>query len=524
MMHADEEFTSLRDPLLTLDGIGLNIAATNVHVPEIERVIRTIKERNRTTVSGLPFKHYPKLLKLELIKQAITWLNMFPHDNGISTTLSPRTILTGTTADYGTHCRVPIGAYCEVHNENDPSNTEIPQTSQAIALNPTGNLQGSYRFLSLDTGKSISRRRWTELPMTDAVTARMHAIATAERNHDPNAPNFHFEWAPNTPIVDNAEPNHEQPHMPVPEGADDVPDTDDDEEEEEENEEEQEKENEEEQEDIDEIEEEQEEEGAQGAPGQQNQGSQGAPIDITLDENQGAQGAPEEPQVTTEEEAQPTTVNEDEEHTAETTTQQRYNLRGHKISYDHRYAHQFTLLNGIVPKGPTTDTKTDLQNHILAVGLVFNQMSAKAGVKRFGDKAVEAIVKECKQLDDKKVFKPRHIKDLTELERKRALRSITLVKEKKCGTIKGRTVADGRDQRDYVNRDDATSPTVSIEGLMICIAIDAKERRAVATADVEGAYLHAKMNEIVIMVFGGDMVTHMVEANPEKYGPYVHTT
>jgi hypothetical protein len=94
MMHADEEFTSLRDPLLTLDGIRLNITATNEHVPEIERVIRTIKERNRSTVSGLPFKHYPKLLKLELIKHAISWLNMFPHDDGVSTTMIPRPLLT----------------------------------------------------------------------------------------------------------------------------------------------------------------------------------------------------------------------------------------------------------------------------------------------------------------------------------------------------------------------------------------------------------------------------------------------
>ena len=67
----------------------------------------------------------------------------------------PQTILTGTTADYATHCHVPIGAYCKVHNENDLSNTKTPcTTSYAIALNPTRNLQGSYHFLSLTTGKT----------------------------------------------------------------------------------------------------------------------------------------------------------------------------------------------------------------------------------------------------------------------------------------------------------------------------------------------------------------------------------
>ena len=59
---------------------------------------------------------------------------------------------------------------------------------------------------------------------------------------------------------------------------------------------------------------------------------------------------------------------------------------------------------------------------------------------------------------------------------------------------------------------------------MISIAIDAKEGRHVATANVEGAYLHADMDETVIMVFEGEMVDYMVEANPTKYGPCVIVT
>ena len=86
MTHADEEFTSLQHPLLKLDKIELNIAATNEHVPEIERAIRTIKERNRSTVSGLPYKHYPTILKKALVSHAVSWLNMSPHADGVSAT------------------------------------------------------------------------------------------------------------------------------------------------------------------------------------------------------------------------------------------------------------------------------------------------------------------------------------------------------------------------------------------------------------------------------------------------------
>jgi hypothetical protein len=104
----------------------------------------------------------------------------------------------------------------------------------------------------------------------------------------------------------------------------------------------------------------------------------------------------------------------------------------------------------------------------------------------------------------------------TKLEQKRALRSITLVKEKGCGRIKGCTVAHGQAQHHYTPREDSTSPTVSIKALMISISIDAKERQAITTANVEGAYLHADMDEKVIMLFESDTVDYMVQANPQK--------
>jgi hypothetical protein len=257
-----------------------------------------------------------------------------------------------------------------------------------------------------------------------------------------------------------------------------------------------------------------EDEGAHEAPNK-DKGAQGAPND-----NEEAQGAPNE----SDKEAQGAS-NEDENKAHQTSEPtKRHNLRGKAISYEHQHAHQFTQLACVIPQGPKTDTATDLQNHVLAVGFMFNQMGAKAGVKKHEDKATEAIVSECKQLDDKKAFKPRHQKELTKLQLEQVLRAITLVKEKRNGKTKGRTVANGRGQREHISRDDATSPTAFTEALMISIAIDAKERRHFATADVEGAHLQANMRETVIMLFEGDMVDCMARANPEKHGPCVHTT
>ena len=156
------------------------------------------------------------------------------------------------------------------------------------------------------------------------------------------------------------------------------------------------------------------------------------------------------------------------------------------------------------------------------VEILMTQMTAKQGVKEFGDRAVEAIIKEFTQLNEKNVFEPKHFESLTMEDRKKALRSITLIKEKRCGRVKGRTVADGRPQRKYYAPEDTHSPTVSTEGLFLSLGIDAKEERHVATCDVEGAYLHASMDDVVIMMFEGDMVDYMVATDPKKYKPYVH--
>jgi Reverse transcriptase (RNA-dependent DNA polymerase) len=513
MAHADEEFGSAKDGLLELDNIGLNIAATNEHVPEIERAIRTIKERNRCMTSSLPDKKYPKLLKIELVKNAVTWLNMFPHPDGISDTLSPRAIMTGLHPKFNTHCRVPIGAYCEVHNENDPSNTESPRTTPAIALNPTGNLQGSYHFMSLTTGARLSRRRWTELPTTDAVITRVHELALLESTYDADAPDFQYTWdMSGTEIVDtdmDAPPYDSTNEDEEAAGARE-----------------------------EEMQDEVIEEGqipfaeptATAATTQPELGDQ--PTDP------GSEGDPplEEDAVATEtmEEERPDLLLRETEETLAAfqegdgagpeTESVRYNLRGNRMNFSHKYV--FLQHPEVTPKGPQSDTATDLRNHVMATGFLFNQMGIKPGVKAYGERAVEAVIAECTQLDDKGAFKPRSRESLTKLDLQRALRAITLVKEKRSGKIKGRTVADGRGQRDFINREDATSPTVAIESLMISIAIDANEGRDVATADIEGAYLYAGMDkeDTVIMVYEGSMVEYMVSANPRRYAPYVHTT
>ena len=74
------------------------------------------------------------------------------------------------------------------------------------------------------------------------------------------------------------------------------------------------------------------------------------------------------------------------------------------------------------------------------------QLSANAGIMKHGRKAQEALMAEFAQLDDPSVYEPLDPSKLTRAQKKAALRAINLIKEKRCGKLKGRTVADGRSQ------------------------------------------------------------------------------
>jgi hypothetical protein len=50
----------------------------------------------------------------------------------------------------------------------------------AICMGPTGNLQGSYKFFTLDTMTKITRPQFVMLPMPKAVIQRIHRIAQME--------------------------------------------------------------------------------------------------------------------------------------------------------------------------------------------------------------------------------------------------------------------------------------------------------------------------------------------------------
>jgi hypothetical protein len=154
-------------------------------------------------------------------------------------------------------------------------------------------------------------------------------------------------------------------------------------------------------------------------------------------------------------------------------------------------------------------------------GHIMTQMTATAGIKKHSQAAVDALLQEFCQLDSKSVFEPLDASMLTASQKREALRAVNLIKEKRSGKLKGRTCANSWSQRSKYTREETTSPTVSTDALMISLMIDAtKERRDVATADVEGAYLHADMEDFVFLKLVGKAVDIMCQVNP-KYEKFL---
>jgi hypothetical protein len=176
----DREFECMRDELIT-HRINLNTTAASEDVPNVERQIRVLKERARALRSTLPFKIIPGRMIIEMLVNVVLWINAFPPSSGVSKTFSPRTIMTGTVLDFNKHCQIPFGAYAELHEDNNITNTMTERTQPAICLGPTANFQGSYKFLSLNTGKRITRKQFKDLPMPDSVIRKIEAMATCEK-------------------------------------------------------------------------------------------------------------------------------------------------------------------------------------------------------------------------------------------------------------------------------------------------------------------------------------------------------
>ena len=581
LLLADNQFASLSTDLATL-GVATNIVSRDEHVPDIERYIRTIKDRVRSQYSVLPFNHIPPLLLTELVYAQVFWRNMFVAPDGISTTMSPSEIILNRKIDYNKHCQLEFGDYVQTHEEHD--NSLAPRTVGAIATRPTGNIQGGYYFIRLDTGRRISRRRWTSLPMPDLITDQVHRLArranaartlTFTNSHDesiddlydPNDPDFsephESAGVDNAATANNAdayngnnnyynilddendepndtndEPNDTNDDNDDPDNSNDVNDDDDSTFHPANNDD---------TESDDELEEcppHNDNTNTYLEPDTQLTKITGVDNNETtgVDNNDTAAVHNQDLEADNTDKQQ---LNNNTRHSMRlrNTTRPNYKTLATKgIMHDNLIMLQLGINNEIIESSgddasytflnDALEWKKGLHNNEIQnsntsheYALVTEQMNWRKGLKIFKDKGEMAIKDELQQIHDVDGFQPKHWHELTAEQRASALKYLMYLKEKRDGRIKGRGCADGRPQRLYTDKHESSSPTASLAGVMLTCLIDAHENRDVATVDIPGAFLQTKMPENeadVHVVLDGRMAELLGKISPSTYKKYIH--
>ena len=113
-LHADSESELIRPEFPFI-----NTSDADDHQPDIERAIRTVKDRVRSTYQMLPYKYIPPLIVVHPVRNTIFCLNAFPVDNEWSSKHSPCYIMTGKHLDYNKHVHAEFSEYVQTHKEHD---------------------------------------------------------------------------------------------------------------------------------------------------------------------------------------------------------------------------------------------------------------------------------------------------------------------------------------------------------------------------------------------------------------------
>ena len=135
------------------------------------------------------------------------------------------------------------------------------------------------------------------------------------------------------------------------------------------------------------------------------------------------------------------------------------------------------------------------------VAVIMTQLSLKMSMKTWKYKGRSAAKSEMKQIHMRDTFIPKHYKYLDVVQRKPILESHMFLKEKINGDIKGRTVAGGNKQRDFISKDYSSSLNVSTEAVLLSCIIDAEEERDVAVIDIPNSFIQTRVENEKDMVY-----------------------
>ena len=146
-------------------------------------------------------------------------MNEWRANNGILTEFSPREIVLRWQLSTKLHCQAHFGSYCLMYDEPTITNTQEARGRDSICLGPTGNRQGTYKFLDLGTKRVVKRKPFKEFHMPDQIKRQVEAMGEKDKKDGrlkfANRRNIEFDWSLEDEqlLVDD---NAEEPEAPYP--------------------------------------------------------------------------------------------------------------------------------------------------------------------------------------------------------------------------------------------------------------------------------------------------------------------
>ena len=112
----------------------VNTTAAHEHVPEVEPMIRTVKQRLRSVTSDFPFSPIPKMVLIHSVYYVIIMLNTSPRYQGVTGVFLSRELVTGRMINNLRDFRATVGAYIEASRDAMVTNGQENRTHPCITL------------------------------------------------------------------------------------------------------------------------------------------------------------------------------------------------------------------------------------------------------------------------------------------------------------------------------------------------------------------------------------------------------
>ena len=574
-IRCDREFRPIMDEVKDDMGIVMHYPPAGDHVPEAERNNRVIGERVRATTHRLPFQVVPKIMSKYMAMVNTSQLNFFPVKGGVSEHYSPHTIMKKTAIEYD-DVKIPFGSYVQAVVENDIKNDNKPRTVDAIFLRATIDTQTGFDVMNLVTGRHMTTPRVYELPITPLIIETVENMAKEQgikslkiqgRNKQPLLP---VDWIAGMDYdFENDDESDDDSEQSDDESDDESENEEDDDDEDGNGKEANE------QAEIDQVYED-----------ENRQEDEANPTIVQNDEEEVEEPAETEEEQDVKPNIRPDRVESQHESPtrnkkatiatlpasdrptrnvkapdifvshkqfAQTMKNNKKKVRidtvddEKKVTFEDAERHKLEMNHNInvenVSEHETTEytlaqslmiarVMSDINSGVQRRGVKFAQVHAQQymlqkGLKKYGKRGQAGAEKELEQLHKRTCFTPLDVSKLSSDEKEKAMNALMFLSEKKDKTVKGRLVYNGKPTREWLSKEEASSPTVQVESIFMTAVIDAKEDRDVMTADIPNAFIQAHMPKIddgderVVMKITGVLVDLLVKLAPETYGPYV---